>query len=1238
MPTAQVPIPINGYSDSLNHQHGAEGFSTSMLNVVPMDNFEHRRRVGTRQGFSAIADMGTNDDYNIQELLTYEVYRDTSLLREVLIVAGASVFYTDSAGDTHDVAYSTAAATSTVTFTDVPTVDETIIITDTAGTSKTYTAKLVETLASNEFTIGGGAGATATVKMSGVPAADQTITIISTDGTSKTYRAGADSSEASGIFDRTGTVAEAAESLRVCMLHANGHNGKITATRSIGDLVFTQVLAGTGGNTTITSDLASTAVVSFGGDSTVVAGANTAAGTATSLTACINHASGHGSTITAVATDKVVALTQDAVGTATSTGNTDVTSTLSNATATNFKGAAFAAGTNRIHKSDTVRGVIYGTYAYLATGRQYYKVDLSVTTPVIEEWTNYNGAGGMPTDTYGNKCNLIARFGARIAMSGISSSRNNWFMSKIGDAEDWTPTAGNTSDAQAGDSSTDFGVLGEPITAMFPFGESGLMMAGRGSLTFLTADPVVSGAQMVRMSNGVGVMGPDAWCQGPEKTCYVASGDGVYLIQPNQFNIQRGQSVTTGRLDAFFTGINPSEIDLHLAYDPPRGTIVMYVNREDDPDNSIHYIHHIATQSWWTFKVTDARVDVVRATCLYSPISGEREGLWIGCKSGRIATQPNSGVVAYDGGAHASPLKATSNNSPNTDTKVAFSSRLAWSPINSGLTNERLLLTELDVLLDRHTVTATDGITAAGPTLNLYGAETAQTLSGISGDIKVTQTELVIDGGVALFAADTPSSTSFDCGNADTKAYAIITVADGDDDGHGLAALQYIMLTDNETTPVTKRYVLVDGIGSGAVSTGAAMTTGADTGFGTLPAELSPAVAVNINIATSTETAHEFLTQLKAAIEHANGHNGKIVVSTIDTQADGPQSMTLTQYTAFRGGNTPITETLASSVTVPSVFVGGQTTAVATEYTPAVEATIELHEATIGTLNGQVMVLNDLGSGTSAVTLTFDSSLAVNASTTSLIGCADADENYLSIMKAVKKSIDLNYSAGLLNIRTEEPYLDTQSKMVLRMSDAWNGLDLLTGLTITGSAVSNNHIEGESFALQAGTNWKQFINGGRAADITGTYALNDTAASESMRKWTRESSYTVRMGGNTSYALEPQQFRNKWGVFGTEDNSVPLYLAAEETASLSLSTWTSTEILPSNFTASTVIVDPEQDETTKRLLQTWTLARGRNNRYRVRKRESDFQVEITASGTAWVLEDLALNIEKGGAYRSVITT
>jgi len=1126
MPTAQMPIPINGYSDSLNHQHGADGFSTSMMNVVPMDNFEHRRRIGTRQGFAAVADMGTNGDYNVQCLLEYEVYRDTSLLREVLIVAGGSVFYADSDGNTHDIAYSTAAATATVTFTGTPTTGKTLtIVPNDVGAPDTIVATVIDT------------GST-------------------TDGDDDTPS-----------FLNTGADTDAHATALATCLDGNAH-------------------------------------------------------------------------LNASASGSVVTITQEDAGSASSTGNTDITGNLDNATITNFSGAAYAAGQNRIHASDTVRAAMHGTVVYLVTGRQYYKIDLSVTTPVIEEWTNYNGTGGMPTDTYGNKCNLITRFGARLVMAGISSSPNNWFMSKIGDAEDWTPTALSSSDAQAGDSSTDFGVLGEPVTAIFPFGEAGLMMASKGTLTYLTADPVTNGAQMIRMSNGVGVMGPDAWCQGPEKSCYVASGDGVYLIQPNQFNIQRGQSITAGRLDGFFSGVNSSEVDLHLAYDPPRGTILLFVNREADPLNVVHYMHHIVTQSWWTFKVSDPKVDVVRTTCLYSPISGEREGLWVGCKSGRITTQPNSGVLAYDGGSHTSPLKSASDNSPD-DAKETFESRIAWSPINAGLSNQRLLMTELDVLLDRNEVTATDGITPAGPTLNLYGAEMAQILSGVSGDIKVTQTELVIDGGVATLeeGSSSPYSPSaiIDTGNADTKAYAVITVADGDA-AAGLTEQQYITLTDNETTPVTKRYVLVDGSGSGAVATGAPMTTGADTGFSTLPAELSPAVAVNVNIAASTETAHEFLTQLKAAIEHADGHNGKIVVSTIPTQADGPQSMTLTQYTAGRGGNTSITENIASSVTIPSVFVGGQTTAVGTEYRPAVQATISLHDSSISNLNNETIVLNDLASGTSAVTLTFDSSLGVNASTASSIGCADANGNLLAIMKGVKKSIDLNYQAGLLNIKTEDPYLDSsEAKMVLRMSDNWNGLDLLTGLTLTGTAIDSNDIQDETFALEAGTNWKQFINGGSAADVTGTYTLNDSASSDSMKKWSRSNSYTVRMGGNTS-ASESSNFDGRWAVFGAGDSAPPLYMADEETATLSLSTWNSVEILPSNFTASSVIVDPTQDTTTKRLLQSWTLNRGRNNRFRVRKRESDFQVEITASGTMWVLEDLAISLEQGGPYRSVIAS
>jgi hypothetical protein len=1336
--------------------------------------------------------MGSADDQNIQELVSYEVYRDTTLKREVLIVSGATgansdtgIVYMDQGGVTNDIEYSATAATATVTFTGTPTTGKTLIIVANDATPTTITATVIDT------------GSTTT----------------GDDDTPSFLNTGADT-------DAHATA------LKTC-LDGNAH-------------------------------------------------------------------------LVATVSGSVVTITQADVGSATATGNTEITGTLDNATVTNFGGAAYANGTGRIQKYDTVRGLQFGNFVYLATGRQYYKIDLSASTPVIEEWTNYNGTGNLPEDTVGNKCSLITRFGGRIVMSGLSSSPNNWFMSAIGDPDDWTPTSDASYDAQAGDSSTNFGKLGEPITALFPFGESGLMMASRNTLTYLTADPVISGAQFVRMSNGVGVMGADAWCQGPEKTCYVASGDGVYMIQPNDFNIQRGQSITTARLDGFFAGVNPSEVDIHLAYDPPRSMIFMFVNRESDPSNVVHYQHHIPTQSWWSFQISDPRMDVIRATCLYTPVTGEREGTWYGCKSGRVAMQPNSGVLSYDGSAHVSALKSGQPNDPNSGEQVAFASRLAWSPINAGLTNERLLITELDVLLDTHTVTATAGITPSGPTLSLYAADMAQRLSGVSGDIAVTETRSAISGG----AADATIASTIDCGNADTKAYAVITVADGDATDHGIAEQQYITLTDNEAVPVTKTYVVVDDTGS-SITTGTVLSTGNDTGSGTLPSALNGGIAVTMNTTGSIETAHEFLVQLKAAI--VSGHSGKIVVSDVSagiaatatfvgtadlddasgtsliltnadastvtfttdptlnfanvtadigdtastativgtaalddedgtdfilTNADGSTvtfhtdptknfgdtsnddgdhrwiintrdieggdevrkatqaihiacltaiaageldmtavpstdtgtqtsftltqttagtagnkpitlvtgvtsgeetaftggfdqrwrvntegisggsevrkatqafwiackgaidageldmtidptsfagdeeeftltqttggtagntaitlitgmtadgetaftgagfgepSMTLTQYTAFRGGNTPITETIASSVTIPSTFVGGQSTAVGTEYSPAIVATIGIYDYDIDHLHGETMVFNDLSSSTAAdVELIFDKTLGVDASTASKIGCADVDGNGLGIMQGIKKSIDLNYNAGLLNIKTEEPTAGStpDAEMKLRCTDNWNGYDLLSDVDISGTAVDSNDIQGEDFDLALGTNWKQFITGGNAPLITGAYTLEDSAASESRRKWSQSSMYTVRMSGNTT-GTDPDQFEGNWGVFPTEAGA-PLYMASEPTATLALSTITSTEVLPSGFTASTAIINPQQDDESKRTLNTWTLIRGRNNRIRTRYRESDFQVEISATGTNWVLEDIAANIEQGGKYRTVV--
>jgi hypothetical protein len=130
--------------------------------------------------------------------------------------------------------------------------------------------------------------------------------------------------------------------------------------------------------------------------------------------------------------------------------------------------------------------------------------------------------------------------------------------------------------------------------------------------------------------------------------------------------------------------------------------------------------------------------------------------------------------------------------------------------------------------------------------------------------------------------------------------------------------------------------------------------------------------------------------------------------------------------------------------------------------------------------------------------------------------------------------------------------------------------------------------------------------------------------------------YTVRKMGNRSTGSDPSQYEGVWAIFDKSNNK-PLYIASEATATISLSNMTSTEVLPSGFTSSTAITDPTQDESGKNLLQSWTLNEGRNNRYRVRKRESDFQVEISASGTAWVLEDITVTVDAGGKYRGLVS-
>ena len=157
-----------------------------------------------------------------------------------------------------------------------------------------------------------------------------------------------------------------------------------------------------------------------------------------------------------------------------------------------------------------------------------------------------------------------------------------------------------------------------------------------------------------------------------------------------------------------------------------------------------------------------------------------------------------------------------------------------------------------------------------------------------------------------------------DCvGFRSSPATATVTVADGDA-ASGMSEKESMVLTSTDGT--AKTYVLVDDNAT-TVATGDVLVSSSDTGASTAGSGLAGGIAVAINLSGSVSTQNAFLVQLKAAIEHANGHNGKILVSAVPAEANGNQAITLTQNVSGEAGNVTATDDI--SQTTLAGFTGG---------------------------------------------------------------------------------------------------------------------------------------------------------------------------------------------------------------------------------------------------------------------------------------------------------------------------
>jgi hypothetical protein len=436
-----------------------------------------------------------------------------------------------------------------------------------------------------------------------------------------------------------------------------------------------------------------------------------------------------------------------------------------------------AAGIAAMKTSGHVGAAVFGQYCYFADGTYYRKIDITksladlsnagtaATTGVLN-WSGANGPNNYVVDGAGKFATLLVRFGSRLAMSGVPGASNNWFLSKLNDPEDWKPTT-NMHEGISGTSTTEYGKPGEPIVALVPVGESGLLFAGRHTLSYLTADPVVSGARMLELSRSVGIVSERAWCVSDSQTVYMMSQDGLYRVQPNDFQITKSGRVTGGRLDTFFQQQKFNDVNCVLGYDAEGQNVYCLFSRLDLPESSVHLVYSQATDSFWPIQ-TGWPAFHAPTCCGDFPFGDSRSPvLAFGSSSGYLGWFDRDLVSGVDGqGAVGYKLPDFSPTSDQAAAQRIVSSILMGPVLSPSLSQVMMKDVRIELTMDEPQESGSFASRLSGPFAYVLSGQTAEEAIGenintVAVAIDPDFPSVTVDCGT--FAAFTPSTT-YDAG------------------------------------------------------------------------------------------------------------------------------------------------------------------------------------------------------------------------------------------------------------------------------------------------------------------------------------------------------------------------------------------------------------------------------------------------------------------------------------------
>jgi hypothetical protein len=175
------------------------------------------------------------------------------------------------------------------------------------------------------------------------------------------------------------------------------------------------------------------------------------------------------------------------------------------------------------------------------------------------------------------------------------------YQSRMADYTDWDYSQSDEAAAVAttvSDSTT--GQLGDVITALIPFSDDYLLFGCQNSLWIQEGDIKASGRiRNVTYKNGVVGNGkePGAYCYGPAGSLFFLSWDGIYMLEPGPTSYPKnisGQKVPRELVD-----VDTSTYHVCMSYDYRLRGVHIFLTSREETTYRLHWFYELQNQGFW---------------------------------------------------------------------------------------------------------------------------------------------------------------------------------------------------------------------------------------------------------------------------------------------------------------------------------------------------------------------------------------------------------------------------------------------------------------------------------------------------------------------------------------------------------------------------------------------------------------------------------------------------------------